>query len=760
MKITRFARLRDCGIFRDFVWPDDLIDFGRYNLVYGWNGTGKTTLSRVFRSLEQRQQPKFGQVSIRVDDNEVCGQAFPEAALPVRVFNRDFVNEVVFPVERKNLPPIYVFGRESVEKQKEIERLQAELTEAARQLKAAQEQKERAAKDFDQFCIERARTIKENLRSPGTNNTYNNYNKSDFERAAKNMASEGDAASYRITDEDRDKLLAQCRATPKRRLQELSYSVPCIDRLADSVSNLLNKTVVSTAIQSLKDDPELAEWTRHGLALHKARRSGNCLFCQQSLPLSRIAELEEHFSTQYERLVETLDAQIQRLRAVSKEANELKLPAPAEFYADLTTDCEKAEEELRSTVETVLVFVDKLVETLDAKKRQPFNRLQLGVPIPAYDAGVVERLNEVIRDHNRACDEFETRVENARDRLARSMISDYLEEFVQRQDAVEQSENAVKLAQQEVQRLTEAINSLEREIVKHQQPAEELNEDLHNYLGHKDLHLEVKDKGYVITRNGEFATALSEGEMTAIALLYFLKSLTDRSFDLANGVIVLDDPVSSLDANALYMAFGFIRERTKNTGQLFIFTHNFSFFRQVRNWFAHLPGQKKKDVNQRPARFFMLDCDYNHGQRCARIQPLDPLLEQYESEYHYLFACVYREASTSSNVVLEANLFLPNIARRLLEAFLAFRRPDISGELWQKVEEIQFDEARKVRIVRFVHTYSHNDAVGEPEHDPSLLAESRLVLKDLLELIKSQDPEHYAAMERLLAPRSTEGESE
>lgn len=34
------------------------------------------------------------------------------------------------------------------------------------------------------------------------------------------------------------------------------------------------------------------------------------------------------------------------------------------------------------------------------------------------------------------------------------------------------------------------------------------------------------------------------------------ESLQDRSFDLTHEVVVLDDPVSSLDANALYLAFG------------------------------------------------------------------------------------------------------------------------------------------------------------------------------------------------------------
>jgi wobble nucleotide-excising tRNase len=253
-------------------------------------------------------------------------------------------------------------------------------------------------------------------------------------------------------------------------------------------------------------------------------------------------------------------------------------------------------------------------------------------------------------------------------------------------------------------------------------------------------------------RNGIPAQALSEGETTAIALLYFLKSLKDRRFDLAKGVVVLDDPVSSLDANALYLAYGFIRERTKDAAQLFILTHNFTFFRQVRNWFHHLKGKDKKQ-----ARFYMLDCASDGGQRCSTIRPLDPLLEQYESEYHYLFARIYRGAAAPTPPMLEDNYILPNMARRLLEAFLAFRQPRASGELWQQLKDAKFDEAKKLRILRFLHTHSHGDAIGEPEHDPSLLSEAGSVLKDLVEFIKAQDPEHFAAMVELVEPPIEEG---
>lgn len=39
-------------------------------------------------------------------------------------------------------------------------------------------------------------------------------------------------------------------------------------------------------------------------------------------------------------------------------------------------------------------------------------------------------------------------------------------------------------------------------------------------------------------------------ERTSIAFLYFLKSLKATGFDLEIGIVVIDDPVSGLDANS------------------------------------------------------------------------------------------------------------------------------------------------------------------------------------------------------------------
>lgn len=750
--LSRISRLRDCGIFRDFAWSTDLPDFGRYNLIYGWNGSGKTTLSRMMRCLERRTVPA-GQVTLSLAGREVRHDDFPTVELPIRVFNREFVAENVFPVGGEDLPPIYVLGEENVEKQKKVERLKGDFATAKSKLESARSAKKEADREFDQFCIERARGIKDTLRSGGQN-PYNNYDKSDFKCEIQKISASGDGATHRLEDAEREKLLTQHLAAPKPKVQEVSYALPAFEKIVSSLSELMMTTIVSAAIEALKGDHGLAKWTREGLRLHLDRKTDRCLFCEQSLPKDRLASLEKHFNDEYEQFMRRLDQTIGELQVFLNAAADLRLPNKAELYDDLRTEFQTAETALRKAVDAARSFLNTAVQALTEKKQRLFEPVKLELKTPSVDIDEVQNLNAVIRKHNQACDAFETRVRAARERLALDMLAASQEEFVRLKDAAQRAAADEQAALKEVEHLDTEIKRLEREIVEHRQPAEELNADLHRYLGHDELRLEVKDTGYTITRHGDPPLTLSEGEMTAIALLYYLKSLQDRRFDLATGIIVLDDPVSSLDANALYLAFGFIRERVQGAGQVFIFTHNFTFFRQVRNWFHHMKGQKKGDINKRPARFFMLDCARGENGRCATIQRLDPLLENYESEYHYLFFRVYRASAETESTGLEQNYVLPNIARRMLEAFLAFRQPEVSGELSQKMQAVRFDKAKKLRILRFLHTHSHSSDIGEPEHDLSVLAEGPTVLKDLMEMIRSLDPEHFSAMERIVVPPS------
>ena len=733
------------GVLKDFTWSSDLTEFGRFNLVYGWNGSGKTTLSRLFRYLELRSVPQNGQATLGIDGVELRSHEFPSATVPVRVFNRDFVNDSVFPVNGGDVPPIFVVGKDSVDKQNEVEQLKGEKLVRETDLNQAHANRKKAERELDKHAVDRAKVIKDSLRVSGPS-AYNEYDKRAYRDKVDQMAAAQNVESYRLDETTRNNLLLQHHATERGRVQEVVFKPPLMKQLHEEVATIRTATVVASVIQALKDDPPRGNWTREGLLLHQERESQVCLYCEQTLPVDRQAALEAHFSAEYSRFLQRVDELRGQLETIARDTAGVSLPDKAALYDDLWVIYETTAFSFRQELTELHEFAKTLIQSLKEKREQPFKSLGLDVSVPEMNGDFVNNFNEVIQQHNKRCTDFKSRTIKARDLLATDIVAESLNDYTRLATAARNARNSIASIESDIQNLTQKIEGLERDIVEHRQPAEELNNDLRNYLGHGELHLEVKETGYEFMRNGVPADSLSEGERTALALLYFLKSLDDREFSLTEGVVVLDDPVSSLDENSIYLAFGYIRQRTQNAAQLFLLTHNFTFFRQVRNWFHNLRGQKRNQVNRRPARFYMLDQVLDSETRCTALRPLDPLLEQYESEYHYLFARVYRERSVATETALEQLYDIPNVARRLLETFLAFRQPQVPGELWKKLQNTQFDQSKKLRIIRFVHTHSHSDRIGEPDHDPSLLGEARSVLDDLLDFIKSEDPGHFNAM--------------
>ena len=122
-----------------------------------------------------------------------------------------------------------------------------------------------------------------------------------------------------------------------------------------------------------------------------------------------------------------------------------------------------------------------------------------------------------------------------------------------------------------------------------------LNKQLQTFLGRNEITFEVASEGgYVVKRSGVIAKNLSEGEKTAIAFVYFVVHLKDQNFDVANGIIVVDDPISSLDSNSLFQAFAFLKNAVKDAKQVFILTHNFNFLRLILNWLKHIKEDDRR----------------------------------------------------------------------------------------------------------------------------------------------------------------------
>ena len=750
MPINSIKRLRNCGIFRDFDWPSYLTPFNKYNLIYGWNGTGKTTISRTLRDLELNRHPSGHEVVLSVNDQEIRGVDFPTSSIPIRTFNRDFIADNVFPTTGGDVPPILVLGQQSIENQKWLECFRRNLPAAEAAFAKARTEKAAADAALDKHCIAGGGIVRQSLRGSGTN-PYNSYDKSDYRDLARQMERKDDAASHLLKEIEIDNLMNHYRSLPKATIDQIVFHKPHFDSLKQKTEQLLSTTVVSQTIDSMKDDAKLSEWIRQGLELHRSRNASKCLYCDQTLPTERIMALESHFNAAYETLSASLRELTADIEQLSVFISQWTIPNRAQFYDYLVDEYDEIADEFEKYRESSKSYLNSLANIVAEKSRQPFTVMSLhaaGLIVP--EDGVVAQIIEIIGHHNEACDNHAGKVLNAGQKIEKAIVAGRSHEFEELTSKIPKCETAITFAEDQVSSIRTEITRLEVEITEHRKPAEELNDDLRKYMGHEELHLEVKDGGYTLTRSGVLVNQLSEGEITAIGLLYFLRTLTDHRFDFANGIVVLDDPVSSLDENSLFLAFGFIQERTRNAGQVLILTHNFAFFRQVRNWFHKVKGQNRKDVNRRPCRFFMLNCRSDANGRYSSIEQIDSLLEHFESDYHYLFSLVVKGACSQASS-LEANYLMPNVARRLLEAFLAFRQPDVPGDLWEKMQYVNFANEKKIQILRFLHTYSHNDGVGKPDHDLSLLSGTQDVLAELLQLIKAEDNRHFERMMNLVS---------
>lgn len=758
MRILRLPKIKQQRVFRDFVWPADLPSFAQYNVIYGWNGTGKTTLSSLFANLQDKRAIVEGEVEFELDNgNKLSGATLVTAtAPPVRVFNRDFVTRTIESIGQGHVAPIYFLGTESIEQQKQVEGLKKELEIARKAVTEADGDKRKADKALDEFCIEKGKLIRETLLGSAQ---YTNYDKRRFKDAVVKLKRQSPQPTA-LSNEQKQSLRKQKELQAKPSVPRLIFTPPDLESLHFQTSELLKRSVVSQVIDALVNNVSVAAWVQQGLALHKGEHeTDTCRFCGNGFSAERRAKLEGHFNDAFTAFQREIDAAIRDIDGQQKSLASIIFPDESRLYDHLVSSFQDAVATANQAIQSVDQALEFFKGALERKKSSPFDVLALEHRDKTeYSDGktlevAIHVVNGIIDKHEETTTHLEDEVKQACESLEQDYVLDALPKFDELSSSLTEATTALATANEKPGELRRKIEEIELKIVEHRRPAEELNRELRAYLGRDELQFAIKETGYALTRGGKPAQHLSEGERTAIAFLYFLKSLEDKAFDLSKGIVVIDDPVSSLDANALFSAFGYMKERTKACHQLFIFTHNFAFFRQIKNWFHHLKGQKSPHIVKRPGRFYALLSKIDGCERSATLTPIDPLLEQFESEYHFLFRQVYDVANSAVCSNGLAQFYgIPNIARRLIETFLAYRFPDCSGDLIKRLERVDYDAEKKTRILRLLNTYSHSGGISDPEHDPSVLAETGEVMKAILAMMKWVDGDHYQGMVKLMCP--------
>lgn len=134
----RISSIRDFGVFNNFAGRN-LPEFAPFNLIYGWNYSGKTTLSRIFRCLEDgalHQDYPNARFELLYADGTQHDQAFTTPC-NVRVFNEDFRKAHLRWDVADGLNPILLLGAENIERRDDLIKKVAQRAQLDDQRKAA-----------------------------------------------------------------------------------------------------------------------------------------------------------------------------------------------------------------------------------------------------------------------------------------------------------------------------------------------------------------------------------------------------------------------------------------------------------------------------------------------------------------------------------------------------------------------------------------------------------------------------------------------
>lgn len=162
--IRRIQQIKAFGVFADFQWPAGLPEFKQCNLIYGWNYSGKTTLSRIFRCFEQKlPHVDFAgaQVQLKAEDGMVHHLSVPHTAPVFRVFNSDFVRENLS-FDSGSATPILVLGVEDIAKQEALKAKRAERDALVLSKDSNWRKKEDKASDIEKALTNYARDFIKN----------------------------------------------------------------------------------------------------------------------------------------------------------------------------------------------------------------------------------------------------------------------------------------------------------------------------------------------------------------------------------------------------------------------------------------------------------------------------------------------------------------------------------------------------------------------------------------------------------------------
>lgn len=561
------------------------------NFFYGANGAGKTTISRLINKPEISADSRITWLR--------------NILIPAMVYNNDFIKDNY--KDSEDLKGVFTLGK--VEKD-QLDRLQ----ELKKEKSSREQLKVRSMEMLNGDDSKGGKNSElKTLEAKLVGRCWDQKVKYDeiFKEAFTGVRNNKDAFKIRVLQEATSNRSELADLTDlKERALVLYCDAPSpINTVANlDLSRLIGFETSPVLIKKVigKDDVSISEmiqrlgnsdWVRQGIKFLE-HTGDQCPFCQQGTPHNFEKSLADYFDETFEAGTRAVAA----LRAsYFQTADDLLVQARNIAVTECAhLDREKFALEVQ-TFEAILVINKDRVEK---KLLSPSISIELEGLEDIYQKiiGLIRAANVKVVEHNRIVSSFKAEQKKLAGEVwkyileveLKDALADYSNEKWRLEKAILGITTSLDKANEDLVNIQNEIDKIEMSLTSVKPTVIAINKILKNF-GFRSFSLDPACTGNsyrLIRADGTEAKAtLSEGEKTFVTFLYFyhlLKGSITASGIATDRIVVIDDPVSSLDSDVLFIVgslikqlFAEVRQKGSNLKQIFILTHNVHFHKEI-----------------------------------------------------------------------------------------------------------------------------------------------------------------------------------
>ncbi|GHQ63219.1 hypothetical protein JP0074_07990 [Helicobacter pylori] len=663
-------------------------DLNFINFIYGANGSGKTTISSFLKNLaENGTEDKFANSEIKWHNSE---------SLKIEVYNKQFKEEQF---RNSQVKGIFTLGKKTNENLENIESKKESMNEEEKKkkkneksLQKLKQEREEKEKDFTDSCWEKLyKKNEENFKE-----TLEGFKlKKKFkEKILEEFKNNGHNESEIVKLEE---LIENIRIVFSKNQTEL-VPLECNLTDFDSVENhsIWEQKIVGSADVAIADlikKLSNEDWVAQGRE-YLSKDGNACPFCQQETITEEFKkQLESYFDTSYQESTETIKEKIKdyasRTAEVLKRLDEIVKTEQNNLKTKLNT------ESFKRIIETLRNKINGNQQKMGDKSKEMSRNFKLESTkneIKEIEK-LIETANQQIANHNEMIKDIKNQKKICVEQTWKFLVNEFksdIQEYNKKHCGLEKGikklENEIRENEKKIEEFENEIRELEKNMVSIKPIVNEINALLKGYgFANFSLACTEDEKSYHIQReNGQLVgETLSEGEVTFITFLYYYH-LTKGSLkenDISkNKVLVIDDPISSLDSNILFIVSVLVKDLMKETmeeetniKQVIILTHNTYFYKEITSKYD-LKHDKKKYS------FWIIKKDNN----VSKIEKFEetPIKNSYELLWQEV-----RQAK-ENNI---SSVSLQNVMRRIIEYYFrilgGFEHNDSLSECFENIEE-------------------------------------------------------------------------